>query len=416
MRRALVVPENPPGRFSVQIAETREDLEAAYRLLHDCYVGIGLMDPHPSGLRCTFFSAMPFTTAIVAKDGDQVVGTVSLIRDSSAGLPSDQEFRAYNDGYREQGERLVEVSALAVRPDYRNQHHVVTFLLVKYLYAYAREYMDASMFCAVVHPRAYDFYAALMGYEKNGEPVPYSSVKGAQALHMTVSAGRDRLERLRYSYPSLERSRNFAAFLDSPEPGFVFPRARRECSLDPVMTPELLRHFFMEKTGLFSKLSAAALAQVRSAYEVHFGAEALDQLGCFPAVSSRAFRYPTKIRAVLLSGKEAVFGTIRDLSGGGCFFVTDGKVPRDGQLEVVFNFREATFRIPADFRWETPAGRNARLEAGVGLEFRINHLGLRRALKELHRAASSRKSGAVHEPIRALESGSIEELVAKKVA
>ncbi len=69
----------PPKDFQVNIASTKEELEKAYSLLHDCYVGTKLMAPDKSGLRCNFFSFLPFTTTVVAKIGEIVIGTVSLI-------------------------------------------------------------------------------------------------------------------------------------------------------------------------------------------------------------------------------------------------------------------------------------------------------------------------------------------------
>ncbi|NCP55852.1 MAG: hypothetical protein GW845_11810, partial [Rhodoferax sp.] len=47
----------PDARLVLKIAETREELEACFKLLHDAYVGSGFMKPDPSGMRVTIYHA-----------------------------------------------------------------------------------------------------------------------------------------------------------------------------------------------------------------------------------------------------------------------------------------------------------------------------------------------------------------------
>jgi hypothetical protein len=61
-------------------------------LLHDAYVGSGFMKPHPSGMRVTIYHALPTTTTLCAKYDGQVVGTLSLIRESVLGFPLQRIF------------------------------------------------------------------------------------------------------------------------------------------------------------------------------------------------------------------------------------------------------------------------------------------------------------------------------------
>ena len=68
----------PNPRLTFKIAETREELEACFRLLHDTYVRRGFMQPDPSGLRVTIYHALPTTTTLCAKYDGKVVGTLSL--------------------------------------------------------------------------------------------------------------------------------------------------------------------------------------------------------------------------------------------------------------------------------------------------------------------------------------------------
>ncbi len=57
----------PDRRLVLKIAETKEELEACFKLLHDAYVGSGFMVPHPSGMRVNIYHALPTTTTLCAK-------------------------------------------------------------------------------------------------------------------------------------------------------------------------------------------------------------------------------------------------------------------------------------------------------------------------------------------------------------
>ena len=51
----------PPDRLELKIADTQEELEECFRILHDAYVGSGFMKPDPSGMRITPYQDSPPT-------------------------------------------------------------------------------------------------------------------------------------------------------------------------------------------------------------------------------------------------------------------------------------------------------------------------------------------------------------------
>ena len=79
-RRMVDCDPQPDPRLRLKIAETQDELEACFRLLHDAYVASGFMKPDPSGLRVTPYHALPTTTTLCASFDGEVVGTMSLIR------------------------------------------------------------------------------------------------------------------------------------------------------------------------------------------------------------------------------------------------------------------------------------------------------------------------------------------------
>ena len=124
----------PNERLVLKIADTQEELEACFKLLHDAYVSSGFMTPDPSGMRVTIYHALPTTTTLCAKLNDQVIGTISLIRESAIGFPLQRIFDLSE--VREQAGYIAEVSALAIHPKFRRTGGTILFPLMKFMYEY----------------------------------------------------------------------------------------------------------------------------------------------------------------------------------------------------------------------------------------------------------------------------------------
>lgn len=94
IRSRLRLGDGASPHYIFKLAETRDELEQAFRVLHDAYVGQGYMDPHPSGLRVTKYHALPTTAVLITKDlrTNEVVATVSIVRNTALGLPLDSVF------------------------------------------------------------------------------------------------------------------------------------------------------------------------------------------------------------------------------------------------------------------------------------------------------------------------------------
>ena len=99
--------------ISVRPVETLEEFKAATHLVYREYLRRGYIAPNPTQLRLSHFHAVPETTTFVALDPQQrIVGTVTLVPDSSMGLPMDDAYQAEVDGLRAQGVHLAELSML----------------------------------------------------------------------------------------------------------------------------------------------------------------------------------------------------------------------------------------------------------------------------------------------------------------
>lgn len=364
--------DNKNPNYIFKIAKTREELEGAFRLLYKCYLRSGLMNPNSSEMRCNIYQALPFSTTLIAKDGPRVIGTVCVIRDSQIGLPSDKSYLNENNLLRKSGECLCEASALAVDEEYRTKHGV-SFPLMKLAFLYSHKHMNCTTMCAVVHPKAYDFYAGIFNFRKNGEIIKYDFANGALATHLSLdlNAFRNYIEVIFRGAPS--KWNVFQFIFEEKSPEIKFPRRKSSYALDPVMKPGYLKYFFVDKTDVFKNLSLEDRSLVRSAWELHFSMDDIPYLNS--AAATRFFRLPVDESVVLLKEGRAVFGTLYDLSIGGVFLVTPGKIDLNCQYEMIFNFGTKTFRAMVQPTWFQREGSHHR-PRGYGVKFLATPPGL----------------------------------------
>ena len=154
----------PDPRLVLKIAETEAELEACFALLHDAYVNEGFMKPDPSGLRATLYHALPTTTTLCATLNGEVIGTLSLIRESPMGFPLQAIFDLTE--VRALGGQIAEVSSLAVHPRFRKTGGTILFPLMKVMYEYCTTYFDTRHLVIAVNPNRIDLYESLLFFER----------------------------------------------------------------------------------------------------------------------------------------------------------------------------------------------------------------------------------------------------------
>src|SRR5438552_1361440 len=64
-----------------KVASTRQEREAAFRLVYEAYTGVGLMEPNAYGMRVTPYHLLPTSEVFVAILDGKVICTLSLIGD-----------------------------------------------------------------------------------------------------------------------------------------------------------------------------------------------------------------------------------------------------------------------------------------------------------------------------------------------
>jgi ribosomal protein S18 acetylase RimI-like enzyme len=244
----------------IRRAVTVDELEAAYRLVHDCAVERGSMEPAPSGLRLRLWEALPEMATFVAVVGGKVVGVQSLVMNSpELGLPSDATFRDEIDMLRMgpwptrsgSGRIVCEAANQAVAPAYR--HSAVATELMRCLFAHALMVGCGELITAV-SPGHSKFYE-LLGFETISAVRSGSAQSDAPAVLMRVNVA-DLVNRASEADDDSDGATLFIkcrCLASNPYREKV--RQWEAEAQDVFADPEGLRRLFVEAGGLLSRCS-----------------------------------------------------------------------------------------------------------------------------------------------------------------
>jgi hypothetical protein len=164
-----------------KIASSIDEWREAFSLVHDSYLRAGLSEPRPSGLRVTPYHLLPTTSTLIARYHDEVVGTLSLICDSEAGVPMELVYADEIAAARNQGVCFAEVSCLATQ-QLATSDYICVFMRLMRLVAQHARYLDVQRLVIATHPRHALFYRRFMGFRQFGRQTSYPTVRGAPAV------------------------------------------------------------------------------------------------------------------------------------------------------------------------------------------------------------------------------------------
>lgn len=243
-----------PKEFSIGLPKNVEELDEAFRILHDSYVAAGYMAPHPTGMRIIPQHLLLSTTIAVARLGNEVIGTLSFVRDSFLGLPMDSIFDLSH--LRRGGNRLLEVSSLAFKQKYRKEQGKLFFPLVKFAFLYARDISPVDYMVIAVNPSMDDFWRSFWLFHDLGVPTVdnYGFVKGAPAVGKYHKMD-EFTERMEEAYRGARHEKNVHQYMDATTPGLDLPSRPFYKGSDSVLTPELFREFYSWRTDVLDNLS-----------------------------------------------------------------------------------------------------------------------------------------------------------------
>lgn len=200
------------GRKVYRIARSRDEWEAAFRIVYDAYVESGLISANDYRMRVTPYHLIPTTQVFVASRQQSVIGTLSLVEDSRWGVPLDRVYPQQVQQLRDEGFRFGEVTCLADRGTPSRCALTVVMKLMGLMAQFASRQGIQKLIIGV-HPRHAGFYKRLAAFESAGPTKAYPAVKNHPVVPMVLD-----LENVQWNDPQAYE-RFFG--VDFPEKAFV---------------------------------------------------------------------------------------------------------------------------------------------------------------------------------------------------
>ena len=168
-----------------RIGSSPKELFAAFHLVYEQYLRLGLMKPNSHRMRITPYHLLPSTEILVAMHRGAVICTMSLVRDGELGLPMESAYHEEIAGIRLQGLSLAEVSCLAEKSDATEKPRSTVFQLIPLMAQLARR-RGVDRLLIAVHPRHARFYQRFVGFDMIAEERSYGQVCGKPAVALAL--------------------------------------------------------------------------------------------------------------------------------------------------------------------------------------------------------------------------------------
>ncbi|MDX9788394.1 MAG: hypothetical protein RBT11_16570 [Desulfobacterales bacterium] len=264
LRNKIKIDIEDAAAYQFKIADKKEELECASRLVHDKYVRKGYMTPTESGLRLSLRNALPETTTFIGVKNQVVASTLTLFQDSEMGLPMDAIYKPELDQLRSQGRKIAEVGSLASHICVAKSDQTVLMHGNKIMHSYSRDYLGVDDLVVAINPKHQWFYQHILLFEQIGELKAYDYVKKAPAV-----AYRLNLNMAEYHYKAAYEDKPpeknlYRFFYVDKSPSIRFP-AENQCLC--FWNKERIKYFFEEKTCLLAEADKEAIECLEKKYK-----------------------------------------------------------------------------------------------------------------------------------------------------
>lgn len=349
MRDQLKIPEQLDSAFTFKVATTQEELSAAYRILHESYLEQGYTKPNESGMRIVKYFALPSTTTLIALYNKNVVGTISIVRRGSFGLPMENTFNLAES--IDKNKVIAEISSLAIDAKFRKNRGALFLPLLKFFWEYIQDCMKLDAIVITVNPSMSDFYEAFLNFKrlKNAEVTGYSFANGNPGVGLWMDV-QDAPRAFKQMYIEKSKEKNlFSYFVELRLAHFEFPNRDFYKSSDPVMTPDMLSYFFKQKSNVFAELSAREVVALNMVYPGTFYSQVLPDSEII--LSRDGTRYAVNIQCKVPAHEDITLSVV-DVAREGLRVVST--VPLSGHvlLRVLVGDGKLS-EVMGEVRWQT---------------------------------------------------------------
>ena len=211
------------SRFKIKVASDHATRVKAYSLAYRIYQRCGYIGENPAGVCVSPYDAFAGTITLLAEDmNGRAVGTISLVFDSTLGLPCDEIYKPELELLRTKSRSLVEVTRLALEDDIEDARTLLLYMF-SMVYIFARHVAGCTDLLIEVTPRHGVYYQRMLRFHQVGGVRPCPRVKGTPGVLLRMDcaemdalvsknrAGRDANGKRMHPYPFTPEQQSQAA-------------------------------------------------------------------------------------------------------------------------------------------------------------------------------------------------------------
>jgi hypothetical protein len=238
------LPTGKLTQITYKLADSKEELELAFKLIQDSYRAKDISNDPAALQRVLKYNFLPTTFVFIAKYDGKVIGTISHILDSEIGLPIDEFTDIEN--YRDSGKRAIEISGLAICPNWRSNGEGIFLPLLLFSTKYSMLNLSFDYAFIITNLSGKLLYKNLFDFEDvKSKTNAYSLANNAEA-HAQVLVTKNIVSRMKAKYGNTELTSNAYLLWES------FPW-KKQCSFKNIENPLIVNSEFKKEVLAFTK-------------------------------------------------------------------------------------------------------------------------------------------------------------------
>lgn len=170
--------DNPAG-YTIRAVRSFNERCQALHLVYRKYLESGFILPNSSGLFFSLLDLLPQSSCWIATHNNRVVGTMSIVTNTTAGLPGGAPYEDDLNHWGVEGRLVGEITKLAVEDHFRSAN-LASDLMATVICVALQNGMD-DVFC-VVHPRHALAWCRMFGWRSLGEVKSHSGVNNKPGI------------------------------------------------------------------------------------------------------------------------------------------------------------------------------------------------------------------------------------------
>lgn len=210
-RETPMPPVSEGDPVSIAIATTAGDRLAAARLVGRLYSAEGYLgnDHRGDSPYFTLHHLLSEATVFVAREGSHIIGTLTVILDSGAGLPMESLYGEDVDALRNAGRSVCEICSLAIDPYREKRSSSLVLNLFKQAMSFLVYLTPVTDALITLKPSHAEFYGRRLGFSPMGGLKFDGRFSDAETVAMRLS--REQVSRLAAGSVSLDRRERWLA-------------------------------------------------------------------------------------------------------------------------------------------------------------------------------------------------------------